>query len=199
MKTSVKKVADAKLPTEFGVFHMFVFKNNIDSKEHIVLVKGNLKNTKTPLVRVHSECLTGEVFGSLRCECGPQLHEALKKINKKGVGVLVYLRQEGRGIGLVNKIKAYKWQDTGLDTIAANKKLGFKADLREYDIAGEILTFLGVKQIQLLTNNPDKLSSLEKYGLRIVKRVSLEIKPNRVNRKYLMTKKNILKHMLKHV
>ncbi len=183
------------MPTEFGEFKVLVYRDEAEDKEHAVLVKGDL-SCDAPLVRVHSQCLTGDALGSLRCDCGEQLRMALEAINESGCGVLIYLQQEGRGIGLGNKIKAYALQDKGVDTVEANHQLGFAADLRTYDVAAEILLDLGIKRIRLMTNNPDKIIDLAGYGIEIVERVPLQVKPNKYNRKYLLTKKIKLGHLL---
>lgn len=196
----VKIVAEATLPTEFGVFEMKVYKSEIDEVEHVVLQMGNWKKGEEVLVRVHSECLTGEVFRSVKCDCGPQLEKAMMKVAEKGKGVVLYMRQhEGRGIGLVNKILAYRLQEGGLDTVDANTKLGFAADLRDYGIGAQILVDLGLKNIILMTNNPTKVVGLEGYGLNIVDRVPLEIEPRSENLGYLQTKKKKMGHILKNV
>ena len=198
-ETLVKKEAESNLTTEYGKFKVHVYKSLIDLKEHVALTIGNLKNTKTPLVRVHSECLTGDIFHSKHCDCGDQLDKSLNMISKRGCGVLLYMRQEGRGIGLANKIKAYALQSKGLDTVEANHRLGFKDDVRDYGIGAQILVGLGLKEIELLSNNPKKLIGLEGYGLKITKRVPIEIKPNEVNIEYLKTKKKKMGHILRNL
>ncbi len=196
----VKCITKTKLPTEFGEFNLYVYESKPDNNHHIALTKGNITTSKEViLVRVHSECLTGDVFGSKRCDCGVQLKNALRKISKIDKGVLLYMRQEGRGIGLANKLKAYALQDKGLDTVQANEVLGFKSDLRDYGIGAQILTDLGLKNIRLLTNNPHKIVGLEGYGLKVIGRVPLEIKPHGANRNYLKTKKEKLGHILENV
>lgn len=192
----IEKIVDVDLPTRFGKFHLYVYKSILDHKEHLALVKGDISKDNPTLVRIHSECLTGDVFHSLRCDCHDQLNAALDMINSEGKGALIYMRQEGRGIGLVNKILAYKLQDEGKDTVEANEALGFKPDLRDYGIGAQILLDLGIKKIKLLTNNPKKVVGLKAYSLEIVERLPIEIAPNDMNKKYLQTKRDKLGHMI---
>lgn len=193
----VHRAAETKLPTHYGGdFTAIVYTNDVDNYEHLALVKGDIDPGKEVMVRVHSECLTGDVFGSLRCDCGSQLHSAMRMVEKEGTGVILYMHQEGRGIGLVNKLKAYALQDQGLDTVEANKKLGFKADLRDYGIGAQILRDLGVRKMQLITNNPKKIVGLEGYGLTVTKRLPIEIEAVPENLEYLQCKKDKLGHML---
>ncbi len=194
--TLVKRVATADLPTEHGDFKIFAYENVVDGKEHVALVKGTWEPDESVLVRVHSECLTGDVFGSVRCDCGPQLDAALKQINEAGKGVLLYMRQEGRGIGLVNKLRAYALQEQGMDTVQANEALGFHPDARDYGIGAQILVNVGVRKMRLLTNNPQKRVGLESFGLEVVERVPVLVSPNSRNIDYLRTKKTKLGHLL---
>lgn len=193
----VNREVEVRMPTDYGEFRAVAYTNDIDNKEHVALVKGDINGDVPVLVRVHSECLTGDVFHSHRCDCGPQFEAALRQIEQEGRGVLLYMRQEGRGIGLINKLKAYKLQEEGLDTVDANLKLGFPADLRDYGIGAQILKDLGIRQIRLLTNNPRKIKGLEGYGLEVVERVPIQMKENVDNTNYLHTKQAKLGHLLK--
>ncbi len=192
----VERVAGSELPTEYGRFALHAYRDRLSEEIHIALVKGRLSEAAEPLVRVHSECLTGDVFASLRCDCGQQLRSAMQRIADEGVGVVLYMRQEGRGIGLLNKMKAYAMQDEGLDTVEANRALGFEADLRDYGIGAQILRDLGLKRLRLLTNNPKKVVGLKGYGLQVKKQLPLQTEVNDYNRGYLMTKRDKLGHNL---
>ena len=192
----IQREVSTNLPTKYGKFRISLYKSQTDNKEHIALVKGKISPEIPTLVRVHSECLTGDVFGSLRCDCNAQLIASMQQIEKEGRGVVIYMRQEGRGIGLANKLKAYSLQDDGLDTVEANEKLGFRADLRDYGIGAQILRDLGVGKMRLLTNNPKKIIGLTGYGLEMVERVPLEIHPNEYNDRYLKTKRDKLGHLI---
>jgi len=192
----VQRVAEAKFPTKYGDFTIIAYRSTVDPDEHIALVKGDITNGKSVLVRVHSECVTGDVFSSLRCDCGEQVHMAMRMITDEGRGVFLYMRQEGRGIGIHNKLKAYALQDQGLDTVEANIALGFEPDLRDYGIGAQILADLGLHEIRLMTNNPRKIIGLESYGLKVVESVRLLVEPTEYNKNYLRTKQDKLGHLL---
>ncbi|MFQ5356343.1 MAG: bifunctional 3,4-dihydroxy-2-butanone-4-phosphate synthase/GTP cyclohydrolase II [Mariprofundaceae bacterium] len=192
----VKREVEARLPTFYGNFRLYGYSNLVDKAEHVALVLGDPKPDKACLVRVHSECLTGDVFGSQRCDCGPQLDTAMRQVGEAGEGVILYLRQEGRGIGLINKLKAYVLQDSGHDTVEANKELGFRADLRDYGIGAQILRDIGLRKLKLMTNNPKKIIGLDGYGMEVVERVPLQMQPHDDNISYLKTKQGKLGHLL---
>ena len=192
----VEVIEIVKMPTDYGDFRMHLYQSKIDGQQHVALVKGDVSGKAGVLVRVHSECLTGDVFGSRRCDCGPQLQKAMARIEQEGAGVILYMRQEGRGIGLASKIKAYKLQEEGLDTVDANLKLGYGMDLREYGIGAQILVDLGLQSIRLLTNNPKKMVGLEGYGLKVDEQLPITVEPNPHNERYLETKKSRMGHML---
>jgi 3,4-dihydroxy 2-butanone 4-phosphate synthase/GTP cyclohydrolase II len=192
----IERVAEARLPSKYGEFKIIAYRSAVDPGEHIALTMGNWEPEQAVLTRIHSECLTGDVFGSLRCDCGEQIELALRMLAKEGTGAFLYMRQEGRGIGLHNKIKAYSLQDGGLDTIEANERLGFESDLRHYGIGAQILLDLGIRKIRLLTNNPKKVVGLSGFGLEIVERVEVEVPPNGENLHYLQTKRSKMGHIL---
>ena len=192
----VRRIVTTHLPSRYGQFEFHLYRSDTDQKEHIALVKGDIRPDEPTLVRVHSECLTGDVFGSLRCDCNQQLVAAMERVEKEGKGVVLYMRQEGRGIGLVNKLRAYQLQEEGLDTVEANERLGFRPDLRDYGIGAQILRDLGVGTIRLMTNNPRKIVGLSGYGLEIVERIPLEVDPNHFNEQYLLTKRDKLGHLI---
>jgi 3,4-dihydroxy 2-butanone 4-phosphate synthase/GTP cyclohydrolase II len=192
----VERIETIKLPTDYGDFNLALYRSKLDGQHHLALIRGDVAGQKDVLVRVHSECLTGDVFGSRRCDCGPQLHQAMRQVAEAGRGVIVYMRQEGRGIGLGPKIMAYKLQEQGYDTVEANEKLGYGMDLREYGLGAQILVDLGLKTIRLLTNNPKKLVGLEGYGLEVVQQVPIKVSPNPHNARYLKTKREKMGHLL---
>lgn len=192
----IERAATVNMPTSYGDFVMIGYENELDGMEHVALVKGDITPNDIPLVRVHSSCLTGDIFHSKRCDCGPQLEKSLEMIEQEGKGILLYMQQEGRGIGLINKLKAYELQEQGYDTVDANIKLGFPAELRDYALSAQMLKDLGVTKIRLMTNNPEKISGIEKYGIEVVERVPIEIEPNHINAFYLKTKKERMHHLI---
>ncbi|KZE39055.1 3,4-dihydroxy-2-butanone 4-phosphate synthase [Bhargavaea cecembensis] len=192
----VSREAEIRMPTDFGEFRMIGYTERLTGQEHLALIKGEIRAGSAVPVRIHSECMTGDVFGSRRCDCGPQLHAALRQIEEEGEGVLLYMRQEGRGIGLINKLKAYRLQEEGLDTVEANERLGFPDDLRDYAIAAQMLKDLGIGEVRLMTNNPRKVDGLAKYGIRITERLPIEMEPVKENQRYLNTKMEKLGHLL---
>jgi 3,4-dihydroxy 2-butanone 4-phosphate synthase/GTP cyclohydrolase II len=194
----VERLTSVRMPTVYGDFTAIAFREKLTGKHHVALVKGQVEGEENVLVRVHSECLTGDVFHSLRCDCGEQLEQALARIGSEERGVLLYMAQEGRGIGLLNKLKAYELQENGLDTVEANLELGFAADMREYGIGNQILADLGLSTIRILTNNPKKITGIEGFGLSVVEQVPIEVSPNEENRRYLETKRTKLGHRLHH-
>jgi 3,4-dihydroxy 2-butanone 4-phosphate synthase/GTP cyclohydrolase II len=198
-KNLVENVADASIPTQFGTFQAIAYRSTLRDREHVVLTYGEPRRSETPIVRLHSQCITGDVFGSRRCDCGEQLHESMRMIAEEGEGIVLYLTQEGRGIGLANKIKAYELQEKGMDTVEANSALGFDPDPRDYGIGAEILRDLGLEKLRLLTNNPQKISELNEYGLDVVERIPLEVCPNEQNRDYLETKRDKMGHMFQEL
>jgi 3,4-dihydroxy 2-butanone 4-phosphate synthase / GTP cyclohydrolase II len=194
--SKVERVAEANLPTEFGLFRIIGFRDLMTGEEIIALVKGEVDTPEPVLVRVHSQCLTGDVFYSVKCDCGRQLHQAMKKIEAEGRGVIIYQQQEGRGIGILNKIKAYALQDEGLDTVEANLSLGFEADQRQYDDCAEVIKELGISSVRLLSNNPEKIAALQAAGIKVIERISIEVEPDETTIDYLRTKKTKLGHIL---
>lgn len=195
----IEREVETELETEYGPFKIIIYSNSIDQREHLLLVKGDVMGKENVLVRAHSECMTGDVFHSVHCDCGPQLSASMRMIQERGEGVILYMRQEGRGIGLINKLKAYKLQKTGLDTVEANAQLGFQPDLRDYGIGAQMLKDIGLNTIHLLTNNPQKIVGLEGHGLKVTQRIPLECETGQLAKKYLKTKKDKLGHILKHV